>query len=299
MISIAMTTYNGEMYLREQLDSILTQTRTDFEIVVCDDCSRDSTPKILAEYAIKDSRFRIYENEKNLGYRKNFNKAVSLCKGDFIAFSDQDDVWLPHHLDTLINHIGENFVCGGATIRCLENGDLLNVLSPTKHQAKTLNSQVNRLVYQCYAFNLYQGASQMISRKAAELYFPIEKDAFAHDWALATNAIAENKFVYVNEVITKWRKHPSQVTNKRDSRKTRKERLATFVLLLLKNKKRIAKAPVIVAVLEKAAEFHTNTSILYRLKNLSHSWRISKIIYARDTFSTLKTVVGYFFTASL
>lgn len=299
MISIAMTTYNGEMFLREQLDSILAQTKTDFEIVICDDCSSDSTLKILAEYASKDSRFHIYENEKNLGYRKNFNKAVSLCKGEFIAFSDQDDIWLPHHLKTLKENIGESLVCGGATVRCLENGDALNMLSPTKQQAENLNSQVNRFIYQCYAFNLYQGASQMISKKAVEAYFPIEKDAYAHDWALATNAIAENKFTYVNEVITKWRKHSSQVTNKRDTREVRKKRLATFVLLLLKNNKRFAKTPIIVSILEKAAEFHTNTSILYRLKNLCHSWRISKIIYARNTFGTLKTVVGYFFTASL
>lgn len=294
-----MATYNGERYIRKQLDSILAQTEADFEVVICDDSSSDSTLRILAEYSAKDSRVHVYENVKNLGYRENFNKAVSLCKGEYIAFSDQDDIWLPHHLQTLKENIGDNYVCAGATVRCLENGDVLNVLSPNKYQIEKLNSQLNRFIYQCYAFNLYQGASQMICRKAVDLYFPISKDADAHDWALATNAIAENKFIFVNEVITKWRMHSSQVTNKRDCRYVRKKRLASFAQYLLKNNVRISGAEGVASILERAAEYHADPSIYCRLKHLSHSCRISKIIYGRGALGTLKTVVGYLFTASL
>ena len=64
MISIAMATYNGETFIREQLDSILAQTEKNFEIVICDDASSDSTPQILDEYARKDSRIRVFRNEK-------------------------------------------------------------------------------------------------------------------------------------------------------------------------------------------------------------------------------------------
>lgn len=294
-----MTTYNGAKHIREQLDSILAQTETDFEVVICDDASNDSTQKILAEYASKDSRFHIYINEKNLGFRENFNKTVSLCKGEFIAFSDQDDIWLPHHLQVLKENIGINFVCSGRAVRCLDNGEVLNIFCPTNYQAENLTSQANRFIYQCHVFNMCQGASQMISRKAADLYFPIQKEEYIHDWTVTTNAIAENKFVYINEVITKWRKHSSQVTNKSDSREVRKKRHADFALYLLKNNKRISQDKNIAQILEKATQFHTNTSIFYRLKNLCHSWRISKIIYGREFFGTLKTVVGYFFTASL
>ena len=67
MISIAMVTYNGEKFLREQLDSILRQIYTDFELIICDDCSTDGTWEILTEYAKKDSRIQIYQNESNLG----------------------------------------------------------------------------------------------------------------------------------------------------------------------------------------------------------------------------------------
>lgn len=108
-----MATYNGEKYIREQIDSILTQSVQDFEIVVCDDCSSDSTVKILREYEKKDSRIKIFVNEKNLGFLKNFEKAVSLCSGEKIAFSDQDDIWTKDHLDVLQNAFGIQKTGGG------------------------------------------------------------------------------------------------------------------------------------------------------------------------------------------
>ena len=299
MISIAMATYNGETFIREQLDSILAQTEKDFEIVICDDASSDSTPKILDEYARKDSRIRVFINEKNLGYRENFNKAVSLCKGDFIAFSDQDDLWLPNHLEALHSAIGDNLVCGGRTVRCTEDGTSLSEFSPTPYQSNCLTSQISRFIYQCYAFNLYQGASQLISREAVERFFPIEVDEYAHDWALAANAIGENRFVYIDTVITKWRKHSSQVTHKRHSREVRKNRLAQFASYMWAHNDNFRKDSTIKEILRKAIEFHTNSRVSYRIKNLCHAWRTSKTIYGRNFTGTLKTVLGYLFTASL
>ena len=294
-----MATYNGETFIREQLDSILAQTEKDIEIVICDDASSDSTPKILDEYARMDSRIRVFKNEKNLGYRENFNKAVSLCKGDFVAFSDQDDLWYPNHIQALHEAIGSNLVCGGRTVRCREDGSTLKELSPTPYQSEKLTSQKDRFIYQCYAFNLYQGASQLISREAVKRFFPIEPSEYAHDWALAANAIGENRFVYIDTVITKWRKHSSQVTHKRHSRKVRKDRLAQFALYLWANNEKLKQDKNIKEILRKAIEFHTNSRVSYRIKNLLHAWRTSKIIYGRNFSGTLKTVLGYLFTASL
>jgi glycosyltransferase involved in cell wall biosynthesis len=76
MISIAMTTYNGEKFLKEQLDSILSQTYNDFELIICDDCSTDSTPVFLREYEKSDKRIKCFFNECNLGFLKNFEKAI-------------------------------------------------------------------------------------------------------------------------------------------------------------------------------------------------------------------------------
>ncbi len=68
MISVAMATYNGEKYIREQIDSILNQTVQDFELVVCDDCSSDGTWSILEDYANHDNRIKVFRNEGNLGF---------------------------------------------------------------------------------------------------------------------------------------------------------------------------------------------------------------------------------------
>lgn len=76
-----MTTYNGEKYLCEQLDSILSQTYKDFELIICDDCSKDKTSEILNKYEQKDSRIKVFINKQTLGFKKNFEKAISLCRG--------------------------------------------------------------------------------------------------------------------------------------------------------------------------------------------------------------------------
>ena len=102
-ISIALATYNGSQYIRDLLDSLFSQSLLPDEIVVVDDCSSDDTLTILKEYAVKYEIIRIYSNESNLGVNKNFEKAVSLCSGNFILLCDQDDVWLPNNVEMKIN----------------------------------------------------------------------------------------------------------------------------------------------------------------------------------------------------
>jgi len=100
-ISIAMATYNGAKYIREQLDSLAKQTVLPDELVIFDDGSADNTLSIVNEFS-KMSPFpiMIYTNEINLGYGENFLQIPLRCKGDWIAFCDQDDVWLPEKLET-------------------------------------------------------------------------------------------------------------------------------------------------------------------------------------------------------
>lgn len=93
-ISVAMATYNGAKYLQDQLDSFLNQTQQPDELVVCDDGSTDATLKILEIFSQRAPfAVIIYRNVKNLGHTRNFEKALSLCSGDLIFLSDQDDVW--------------------------------------------------------------------------------------------------------------------------------------------------------------------------------------------------------------
>jgi glycosyltransferase involved in cell wall biosynthesis len=100
-ISIAMATYNGARYIREQLDSLAAQTLLPCELVVTDDGSTDATLDIVRDFA-REAPFpvRVYCNENRLGFGDNFLRAASLCMGEYIAFCDQDDVWIAEKLAT-------------------------------------------------------------------------------------------------------------------------------------------------------------------------------------------------------
>ena len=98
-LSIALATCNGQHFLRDQLNSFLSQTRRPDELVVCDDRSDDQTPGILTEFCeLAPFPVRILQNEHRLGIIKNFEQAVGLCGGDVIFLSDQDDSWAPEKL---------------------------------------------------------------------------------------------------------------------------------------------------------------------------------------------------------
>jgi glycosyltransferase involved in cell wall biosynthesis len=99
-VSIAMATFNGEKFLKEQLNSFLDQTRAPDEIIICDDGSSDGTLQILREFA-ENAPFnvRIIKNPENIGFTQNFNKAIDHTTGDLVFLSDQDDVWFPEKIE--------------------------------------------------------------------------------------------------------------------------------------------------------------------------------------------------------
>jgi hypothetical protein len=102
-ISVALCTYNGATYLRQQIDSIVQQTHPPDEIVICDDASRDETVAIITEMQRAYPAIRLIQNPVNLGFGKNFEQAIRLCSGDIIFLSDQDDVWFPERVETMLN----------------------------------------------------------------------------------------------------------------------------------------------------------------------------------------------------
>lgn len=98
LISIVMATYNGEKYLREQVDSLLAQSYPSLEFVFVDDASSDASLAILQEYALRDSRIRLILNPVNQGLLATFETGIRAAKGEIIALADQDDVWMPEKL---------------------------------------------------------------------------------------------------------------------------------------------------------------------------------------------------------
>lgn len=232
MLSIAMTTYNGEKYLREQLDSILNQTYSDFELIICDDCSKDNTRQILSEYAAKDSRIKIFFNEENLGFKKNFEKAISLCSGEYIALSDQDDIWLENHLDVLVNNIGNcDIACGDAEL-IDSNGKKLNLKLSDTDGLQFIPDDDNVLYRILCHSGCFQGASMLIKKTLLTKALPIPEDVFFHDAWFSACACCNNKINYTYETITQYRQHTTQITSHKKETYLRK--ICRFLSIILK-----------------------------------------------------------------
>ena len=113
-ISVVMCTYNGEQYLKGQLDSILKQTYPILELIVQDDGSTDNTCAIIQEYAEKYPFIKLYKNEKQLGINQNFFSVLQRVQSDFIAISDQDDIWMVDKLEKQMECIGQHDICASA-----------------------------------------------------------------------------------------------------------------------------------------------------------------------------------------
>lgn len=213
MISIALTTYNGAKYIGKQLDSILNQTIQDIELVVCDDCSLDDTVSILEEYAQKDNRIHVYVNEHNLGFKKNFENTIRKTTGDYVALCDQDDIWLPDHLEILLNGMKDELqiVCGKPIFVDENNQEL-----PDKYDYflmycyPSTNEDTARHIF--LGRSTYQGASMLIRKSFFDKALPIPEGAFYHDSWFAILACFMDGFVYVDRPTMRYRRFSDSVT---------------------------------------------------------------------------------------
>ena len=122
LVSVLMTAYNREQYIREAIESVLSSTYTNFELIIVDDCSSDNTLLIAREYANRDSRLSVYSNPKNLGDYNNRNKAAGYVKGKYIKFVDSDDIIYPHSLSVFVTAM-EMFSEAGVGIMSSANQD--------------------------------------------------------------------------------------------------------------------------------------------------------------------------------
>src|SRR5579862_5201402 len=105
LVSVLMTAYNREEFIAKAIQSILDSTYSNFELIVVDDCSTDSTIRIAKEYETKDKRIRVFLNEKNLGDYPNRNKAASYASGKYLKYVDSDDIIYPFGLAMMVNRM--------------------------------------------------------------------------------------------------------------------------------------------------------------------------------------------------
>lgn len=107
-ISVIMSVYNGETYLTEAIESVINQTFKNWELIVINDCSTDSTDKILSDFSLKDERIKVHTNEVNLKLPSSLNKAISMCNGKYIARMDADDICLPDRFEKQFKFMEQN-----------------------------------------------------------------------------------------------------------------------------------------------------------------------------------------------
>ena len=212
MISIALATYNGPKFLREQLDSILAQSMENFEVVACDDCSTDETRQILEEYASKDSRFKVFLNKNNLGFKKNFEHILSLCKGEFIAFCDQDDIWEPNHLEILYNNVEDNDCIGANSLIIDENGTSQNKTLLEYWPIHVMPKNEKELFQHELYSNVIQGTASLIRASLINQALPIPENIKYHDYWFALVAGLNEKCKYIGDVVLKYRRHSNNAS---------------------------------------------------------------------------------------
>lgn len=206
-ISIALATYNGSLFLREQLESILSQSWEYFELIICDDCSTDNTLEILNEYAQKDDRIKIFQNDVNIGFKKNFEKILNLCTGEFIAFCDQDDIWSENHLEVLLNEIGNNDCIGANSLIIDENGVSQNKTLLEYWPIHRMPQNKQELFQHELYSNVIQGTACLIRSSLLKKALPIPDNVRYHDYWLALNAGINNGCKYISTIVLNYRRH--------------------------------------------------------------------------------------------
>lgn len=151
-ISVVMSAYNAEKYLSEAMDSILSQSYGDLELIVIDDRSTDRTGQILKEYAARDSRVVVLENQQNMGLTKSLNKGLAIAKGEYIARMDADDISVPDRFAKQVafldDHPDYTFVsCIGRYIDEHGNKEQLRPFPETNEQIYAMMPKVDAVMH--------------------------------------------------------------------------------------------------------------------------------------------------------
>ncbi len=215
-IHILLSTYNGEQFLAEQIQSIQQQTVQDWKLLIRDDGSTDRTREIIREFVAQDSRIHwINENEsKNLGVIKSFHNLAQFEEADVYFFSDQDDVWLPQKLELSLAEARKY----PAEMPLLVYMDLtvvnqdLEVLSSS--MIRSQSGHANTELVQELTENTVTGGVAMVNHALIQLWNQTE-DILMHDWYLALLATAFGKLVYIDQPGELYRQHEHNVLGAR------------------------------------------------------------------------------------
>lgn len=212
MISVAMTTYNGEKYIFKQLESILAQTVPVDEIIIFDDGSTDNTAQIISQ--LNNPKIKFFVNDHNVGYIKNFYKAISRCSGDFIFLSDQDDIWVSNKVEKMVRIMedtGIDALCTNFSLINADGQEIDREFFPQNRFFRDIQGNVNLLIsiefeYIVYG-NIIQGATFCINKTVQKYYKELNNGLVYHDHQLLLIASKIGKAIFLNEPLIQYRIH--------------------------------------------------------------------------------------------
>lgn len=205
-VSVCIATYNGQKYIKEQLESIVSQLSIDDEIVVSDDGSTDNTLAIINE--LNDTRIKVVHNQSEHGYTPNFENALKHSSGDYVVLSDQDDVWMPNKLSVIRNDLEQaDFVVSNAKV--VDSN--LNLISDSFW---SLSSPYRSFWGNIFRFS-YLGCCMAFRRSVLEvaLPFPGRHLMATHDNWLFLVGIACFKVCFESEPLIMYRRHMCNTSN--------------------------------------------------------------------------------------
>ena len=213
-VSVIMSVYNGSKFLDQSIESILKQTFPDFEFLIVDDCSTDSSLKIIAKYAKQDSRIRIIKNETNIGLTKSLNRAILESKGEYIARIDADDFSYPERFKKQVKFLDSNLKCGlvGAWAEIIDDND--KVMRAIKYPTLSVDLKRDLIKY-----NPFFHSSIMIRRSTLDqvgLYN--EEFRYAQDYELYFRIASKYGLENIPNVLIKYRESSSSITGKKNKK---------------------------------------------------------------------------------
>ncbi len=198
MISVCLATYNGQAFIEQQLISVLNQLGDQDEVLVSDDCSSDSTVKMIE--AIGDSRIKILTTSKKLGIVKNFERALYSASGDYIFLCDQDDVWLPNKVETCLLGLRDYLL---VVTDCRVVDKDLNELYASFFELR----QSGKGVIKNLIKNSYLGCCMAFRKDLLSLALPIPASAPMHDMWLGLIANFKGEVIFLNSPLVLYRRH--------------------------------------------------------------------------------------------
>lgn len=205
-ISVVLCSYNGSLFIAEQVLSILNQTHPVAELIIADDASTDDTLAVIEALALKDNRIRISCNEQNIGFSANFEKAMQSARHELIAIADQDDIWHELKIEVLLAQLGPDT----PLIYC--DSVRFHTTPPLHPVVNKKNRHISGNDPQKIAmFNTISGHAMIIRRSLLLQALPFPKGVY-YDWWLAVIAMCVGYVQFVPEILVYQRVHESNIT---------------------------------------------------------------------------------------